>query len=96
MTTTTTRITKLSSVLLTSALLVLSSVAAAQLLVINSNTAFAEPNHEPCTSTVTDGILEETCSGGGPLGEEAEGVGGSGGHCTSTTDLSTSYQLAIN
>ena len=61
--TTTTSITKLSFVLLTSAVLVLSSIAVAQpLLVINDNAAFAVVN---CGETVTDGISEEACSGGG-------------------------------
>jgi hypothetical protein len=82
--------TTLSFVVLTSAVIVLSSIAAAQqLLVTNSNTAFAEPNHEPCTSTEIDGILEETCSGGSAFGEESEAIGGSGGHGTCTLDKST-------
>ncbi|HKH86962.1 MAG TPA: hypothetical protein VKA40_10465 [Nitrososphaera sp.] len=85
--TTTTRMAKLSFTLLTSSLLVLSSIAAAQLFVSNSNAAFAEVN---CDEPIeTDGTIEQTCSGGNAFSRvDAEGRGGFGGHSTCTADLS--------
>jgi hypothetical protein len=80
------RKTRLSFVVLTSAVIVLSSIGAAQLLVTNSNAAFAEVN---CEATETDGTIEQTCSGGNAFSRSgAEGLGGFGGHSTCTADLS--------
>jgi hypothetical protein len=83
------RITKLSSALLTSALLVLSSIAAAQIFVTPNNAAFAEfkCSEEPPTS---EGTVDTQCSGGGRLtNAEDAPVGGFGGHSTCTIDTST-------
>ena len=78
----TTRMTKLSFVLLTSALLVLSSIAAAQLLVTDNNVAFAA---QDCDVTEeTEETVEFVCSGG--VGGRSVGQGG---HQTCTFDIST-------
>lgn len=78
----TTRITKLSFVLLTSALLVLSSIAAAQLPGTNSNVAFAA---QDCDVTEeTEETVEFVCIGG--VGGRSSGQGG---HETCTFDKST-------
>ena len=81
---TTTRITKLYTVLLTSAAIVLSSIAAAQLFVSDNNAAFAAIN---CEVTDTDGTIEETCVGGTSI--HAEFTGGEGARSTCTSDSST-------
>lgn len=89
-TTVTIKISKLSFVMLVSAVLALSSIAAAQLLSTNNNAAFAalRCSEEPPTS---EGTVDFQCSGGLPLtgGEEGKAVGGFGGHSTCTVDTTT-------
>ena len=81
-TTATTRITKLSIGLLAS-VIVLSSIAAAQLFVSDNNAAFAAPDRDPCTSTDTGFTCIE--AGGGRSG-------GAGHRETCTVDPSTEAQ----
>ncbi len=87
-TTITTKVSKLSSVLLTSSLLVLSSITAAQLLVSdNTNAAFAALN---CDTVTTEGTFEYTCTGGGG-GDAGFQDGGGGGQTTCTTDTGEDF-----
>jgi uncharacterized membrane protein YgcG len=82
-TTTTTRITKKLSVGLLASVIVLSSIAAAQLFVSDKNTAFAAVN---CNET------ETVCSGGGATTISDDGTHrdtGSGSHSICTTDASS-------
>jgi hypothetical protein len=89
-TTTTTRITKLSVGLLAS-VIALSSISAAQLLLVtNSNVAFAKEN---CTETVTGESSEVVCIGGGTINSDFDEIqGGRGGHGTCTSDFTTGTQ----
>jgi hypothetical protein len=93
-TTTTTRITKLSVGLLAS-VIALSSISAAQLLLVtNNNVAFAE---EKCTETETEESFEVVCIGGGTINSDFDEIqGGRGGYSTCTLDFTTGTQTCSN
>lgn len=94
----TTKITRLSTVLLVSSVLVLSSIAAVQLVLLatnnSNNAAYAKDN---CEVTETEELRESVCSGGNGVGpDDPCCVGGAGSRSILITDQSTHTETNIN